>query len=298
VTDMSRAEQSRRLSGGDEIVPGCSVIERLGGGHAYEAYRAFDERLLAPVVMKVVRPHLVDDEATLRGLRREVDLVGRLNHPAIVRGFHADVDGSVPYLALESLDGPRLSTLLRKYGKLAMEQLLPLGLELSSALHYLRESGVVHLDVKPSNIIMGAPPRLIDLSIARTAESAAELDHVVGTDAYLAPEQADPPYSGKPGPASDMWGLGVTMFEGLAGYRPFSDGTTDEDAPPTRRWPQLVEAPAALPARVPDVVRKPILSCLDPDPASRPTPREVAGMLEPLVDALPKPKLGGFRPRI
>jgi len=295
VTAMT--EQSWRLAGGDEVAPGCTVIERLGGGRAYEAYRALDDDLFAPVVVKVVRPHLVDDAPTLRGLRREVELVGRLNHPVIVRGFHADTGGERPYLALESLDGPRLSTLLRRYGPLPLEQLLPLGLEMTSALHYLRNRGVVHLDIKPSNIIMGAPPRLIDLSIARDIEDARSLDHVVGTDAYLAPEQADPPRSGRPGFAADMWGLGATLFEALAGYRPFADGVRDDESTPDQRWPQLVESPATLPKRVPAAVSKPVLACLASRPVDRPTPGELAGLLEPLVDALPRPKLAGFRPR-
>jgi serine/threonine-protein kinase len=286
------------LKRGQEVVPGCTVISLLGGGHAYESYRAQDEDMLAPVVVKIVRPHLVDDSSTLRGLRREVDLLERLNHPVIVRGFHALVDGPKPYLAMESLDGPRLSTLIRKFGPLPMEQLLPLGLEMCSGLHYMRHSGVVHLDVKPSNIIMGAPPRLIDLSIARDIDRAQALEYTVGTDAYLAPEQCEPPRFGKPGAPADMWGLGATMFEAVTGSRPFRTGVDDETAPATERWPQLVEPVADFPKQVPELVRRPIMACLDPDPAARPSPKELVELLLPLVEALPKPKLGGFRPRL
>jgi eukaryotic-like serine/threonine-protein kinase len=283
---------------GDEIVPGLSAIKLLGGGNAYEAYLGWDEHLFAPVVVKIVRPDQVDDAATLRGLERETDMVGRLNHPVIVRGFRAVLDGPRPYLVLESLDGPRLSTLVRRYGKLPLHQLLPLGLEMCSALHYLRASGVVHLDVKPSNIIMGSPPRLIDLSIARSVEAAARLTHVIGTDAYLPPEQADPQRTGVPGPPADVWGLGATLFEAAAGYRPFEDGSPDEDAPLAERFPQLVTAPFELPEDFPEQVVKPVYACLEYDPANRPTPAELAGVLEPLVDALPKPKLGGFKPKL
>ncbi|HEX2177606.1 MAG TPA: serine/threonine-protein kinase [Nocardioidaceae bacterium] len=283
---------------GDEIVPGLSAIKLLGGGNAYEAYLGWDEHLFAPVVVKIVRPDQVDDPATLRGLERETDMVGRLNHPVIVRGFRAVLDGPRPYLVLENLDGPRLSTLVRRYGKLPLHQLLPLGLEMCSALHYLRASGVVHLDVKPSNIIMGSPPRLIDLSIARSVEAAARLTHVIGTDAYLPPEQADPQRTGVPGPPADVWGLGATLFEAAAGYRPFEDGSPDEEAPLTERFPQLVTAPFELPEDFPEQVVKPVYACLEYDPANRPTPAELAGVLEPLVDALPKPKLGGFKPKL
>lgn len=283
---------------GEAIVPGRLALRRLGGGHDYEAYLAWDENLFAPVVVKAVRPGRVDDHVTIRGLEREARTLRRLNHPVIVRVFDAVPDGPRPHLVLENLDGPRLSTLLRKHGTLALEQLLPLALEICSALHYLAIARTVHLDIKPSNLIMGAPPRLIDLSIARTAAEAAELDHVVGTDAYMAPEQCDPPSTGTPGPPADIWGLGATLFEACAGYRPFASGVADEDAPAELRWPQLTQRAAAPPRHVPDAVAKPILACLEPDPAGRPGAAELAGELEPLVAALPKPVLGGFKPKL
>lgn len=283
---------------GDQIAPGRFAVKRLGGGSRYEAYLGWDEHLLAPVVIKVVRPDQVDDAATLRGLRREAERAGRLNHPVVLRIFAAVLDGPRPHIVLENLDGPRLSTLLRKYGPLPLEQLLPLALEISSGLHYLAAENTVHLDVKPTNIIMGAPPRLIDLSIARTVDEAACLDHPVGTDAYMAPEQCDPPHSGTPGPAADIWGLGATLFEACAGYPPFRRGVDDPQAPAEQRWPQLVEEPEPLPRRVSDVVAKPILSCLDIHPRSRPAAAELASLLEPLVAMLPKPVLGGFKPKL
>ncbi|MGH3356096.1 MAG: protein kinase domain-containing protein, partial [Nocardioidaceae bacterium] len=166
------------------------------------------------------------------------------------------------------------------------------------ALHYLQSSGVVHLDVKPSNIIMGAPPRLIDLSIARTLQSAQRLNHVIGTDAYMPPEQADPGRVGAPGHAADIWGLGASLFEAAASYRPFDDGNHDDDAPVADRFPQLVNAPYELPPTVPVQVVKPIMASLEYDPGNRPTAAELAAHLEPLVDALPKPRLGGFKPKL
>jgi serine/threonine protein kinase len=286
------------VGAGDELVPGIRAERKLGGGERYEAYLGWHERLFAPVVVKVVRPDLVDDSATVRGLRREVEMLQRLSHPVVVRSFDADLESERPHVVLEHLDGPRLSSLLRRFGPLSMEQLLPLGLELCSALHYLSTERVVHLDVKPSNIIMGAPPRLIDLSIARSLDAAARLDHVTGTDAYLAPEQANPPRTGHPGSPADIFGLGVTLYEGLTGERPFRDGSRDKDASPEDAWPQLVDQPAPLPRQFPEFVAAPIMACLDPDPASRPTAAELAGRLQPLVEALPRPVLGGLRAKM
>lgn len=290
---------SWNLEQGDPISARLTTVELLGGGSAYEAYLAFDHLLYAPVVVKVVRPDQVHDASTLAGLERETDMVGDLAHPAIVRGFHAVLDGERPHLVLENLDGPRLSSLVRRHGHLPPQQLLPLGLELASALHYLRERDVVHLDIKPANIIMGAPPRLIDLSVARSSAEAAALTTVIGTDAWMAPEQCDPPTGGSPGFASDVWGLGASLFYAAAGYRPFprdeeSGDSGDEDEPAVQH-PQLSLPHAPLPERVDPSLRKVIESCLTPDPAQRPLPAEIAGMLEPMLAALPRPRLAGFK---
>jgi eukaryotic-like serine/threonine-protein kinase len=292
---MSDSLASWELGRGDEIVPGVTAMKLLGGGSAYEVFLAFDEKLYAPVVVKVVRPDQTDDESTLRGLERECDLLQTLNHPAIVRGFRASLELPRPYVMLENLDGPRLSSLIRRHGPLPPQQLLPLGIELCSAVHYLGEMGVVHLDIKPSNVIMGAPARLIDLSVARPIERASTLTAPIGTDAYMAPEQCVPARGRMPGYASDMWGIGATLFHALAGYRPFESGPDDEGVAPEERWPQLVEEPMPLPETVPDDLAKPILACLDPDPTARPTPTALAEVFDPLMGALPKPRLGGWK---
>lgn len=284
-----------QLEPGDEIVPGLTAMKLLGGGAAYEAYLAFDDVLYAPVVVKLVRPDRVGDTATLRGLGRECDMLATLNHPVIVRGFRADLGGERPHLVLESLDGPRLSSLLRRHGPLPPQQLLPLGIELASAVHYLGCRGVVHLDIKPSNIIMSAPARLIDLSVARSVDAAATLADPIGTDAYMAPEQCLAGRGGTPGPAADMWGVGATLFHALAGYRPFESGSGGEDAAPEQRWPQLVDEPHLLAGTVPDEIAKPVLACLEMDPAARPTPAELAEAFEPAMAALPKVTLSGFK---
>jgi serine/threonine protein kinase len=289
------SDDSWAFAAGDEIVPGRIAHKLLGGGRSYEAYLAFDETLYSAVVVKVLRPGLAGDGSALRGLRREVEMLGRLNHPVIVRAFDACLEGDRPHVVLEHLEGPRLSRLLRKYGPLPLEQLLPLALEVCSALHYLSRKDVVHLDVKPSNIIMGSPPRLIDLSVARSVEAAARLDRVVGTDAYLAPEQAAPGHE-PPGPPADVFGLGATLFEACAGFTPWSSKEL-RTADGGRDWPQLHKPPRELPRSVPAPVADIVLACLARRPGDRPAAAQVAEALEPLIARLPKPVLGGFRPQ-
>ena len=293
---MGRSADSWGLRNGDPLTEELTAIRLLGGGSSYEAYVAFDEHTYGPVVVKVLRPQKTSDASSLRGLRREVDTLSMVNHPVVARGLRAVVDGERPHVVLEAIDGPRLSTLLRKHGPLPPQQYLPLGLEIASALHYFRRIGLVHLDIKPSNVIMGAPVRLIDLSVARRVETARELTYPIGTDAYMAPEQCDPPRSGTPDFASDVWGLGATLFEAIAGYRPFEDGEAGSDDP-AARYPQLTEIAYGLPDTVPADIAKVLLACLEPHPADRPLPHELAEGLKPALERLPKARLSSWKVR-
>jgi serine/threonine protein kinase len=290
---MARKE-SWGLVEGDRITADLTAMRLLGGGAAYEAYLAFDDVTYSPVVVKVLRPGQVDDGSSRRGLAREVAALSGVNHPVVVRGLRHQLDGERPHVVLEHIDGPRLSTLIRRHGPLQEQQYLPFAIDLAAALHYLRRVGYVHLDIKPSNVIMGAPARLIDLSVARTVDDAASLTWPIGTDAYMAPEQCEPPTTGTPQPASDVWGLGATLFEAVAGYKAFDEGDTGA-ADIGVRFPQLTNAPYALPDRVASEVAKVVYAALDPDPVLRPEPREIAESLEPVLARQPRGQLTGLR---
>lgn len=274
------------LAGGDAIAPGLIAMRPVGGGTAYEAWLAFDERMYAPVIVKVMRPDLVGVASAYEGLLREVDMLRRLNHPGIVRLFGADTEGERPHIVLENIDGPSLSSLIASDGPVQLHQLLPLGLELCSALHYLQAQQICHLDLKPSNVIMGAPAKLIDFSIAMDAKTAADLDHPLGSDEYMAPEQCQPGHLGAVGHASDMWAFGATMFRAAAGYRAY------EREP---RWAQLTDEPFELPDFVPPGIAEIVYACLADEPGARPSPEQVAQSLEPLIDGLPRARLSGFK---
>ena len=258
------------LAEGDEIAPGRSVLRRLGGGRRYDAYLAWDERLHAVVVAKVVRPHLVADERALAGLAGEWAMLGRLEHPVIVRGFDAVLGGARPHIVLEHLEGPRLSTLVRRYGPLPAEQLVPLALELAAALHYLRSEGVVHLDIKPSNTIMGAPPRLIDLSVALPRDGGGRAA-LADRDRRLHGARAVRSAAARPGrTAGRRLGPRGDPVPGGDRRAPFGDPVPGATAG-RERWPQLRdEGPAARAAA--GAARAAISCCLERDPELRPSP--------------------------
>ena len=281
---------------GDEIVPGRHALQLLGGGHRYEAYLAWDDELHSIVVAKLLRPNLVEDEGPLKGLRAEGDMLMALNHPVLMRAFDVVSSGPRPHLVLEHLEGPRLSTLLRKQKRLALEQAVSLGQQLSSALIYMHNKGFVHLDVKPRNTIMSGPPRLIDLSVGRSLSRAAQADEPIGTDAYMAPEQVQPRLMGGMGPKSDVWGWGTTMYEAITGTLPFPrvpDAQAQAD-----RFPQLYLEPMPLPHDIPEQLGQVVMSTLAKRPDERPTQTQVAFALEPLAAAMPRRiVLSRFRPR-
>jgi eukaryotic-like serine/threonine-protein kinase len=271
---------------GDEIHPGRSVLKALGGGNRYEVCLVWDDSLYALGVAKLLRPDQASDEKALRDLGREAEVLAQLAHPSLVRGFDAVLAGPHPHVLIEHLEGPSLRRLIRRDGAIPLSQLLPLAANVAGALQYMANRGYVHLDVKPDNIVMGVPPRLIDLSIARTVERAATTKGPIGTDPYMPPEQCLGATAGAPiGPAADAWGLGATLFHAVSGEKPFPRGSGDEGP---ERFPQLVEPPRPLPSAVSEELRALIAELLDPDPSARPTCGEVVERLEPLLLELPR----------
>jgi eukaryotic-like serine/threonine-protein kinase len=293
----SRGEAGREPRGrarwgfeeGAAIAEGRTVLRGIGGGNRYEVYLVWDELLFSICVAKILRPDQADDERALRDLALEAEMLEGVAHPVIVRGFDAVLDGPYPHVMIEHLEGPSLRHLIRRSGPLELAQLLPLALHVAGAIQYLARKGLVHLDVKPDNIIMGIPPRLIDMSIARSLERAARTTGAIGTDAYMAPEQCGTKeLEGGMGSPSDVWGLGATLYHCVAGAVPFPRDRHARNADdPAIRFPQLVEAPEPLPPRVPQELRELIFATLRPAPDRRPSAAEVADRLEPLVSALP-----------
>jgi serine/threonine protein kinase len=291
------------LEPGTTIAPGCEVISLLSRGRRLDVYDAWDCRRGCRCVIKALRPERLDDIGARESLLEEGRLLCRLSHPHLVRGYEV-VAVPEPLVIMETLGGQTLARMIEADGVLSVPDAAQLGLQLGSIVRYLHANGVLHLDLKPSNVVAEAGrARLIDLSVARAPGPApAE----IGTWCYMAPEQVR---GGVLGAAADVWGIGVVLFEAAVGEAPFEDltgGDTSEDSrriestgtgaggdPPTgssleghagpwlqldQRAPRIDELGDAEPALA-DVVA----ACLEPAPEHRPTVVELMVRLERLT---------------
>jgi serine/threonine protein kinase len=241
------------------IAPGYRSLGLLRRGDGVDVYDAWSEERACRCVAKVLSRRKAGDARARRALLREGRLLLSLSHPHLVRAYTVVTEPRVA-LILETLPGETLSHLLQRRGRLAPRDVAILGAQLCSALHYLHGRGVLHLDVKPSNVVCrGGIASLIDLSIARPPGRGRP---GVGTPDYLAPEQAA---GGMLGPASDVFSLGVLLLEAATGTRPFHSDAEGG------RFEQLlrkakVTARCGMPAALRDLIER----CLDPEPAHRP----------------------------
>lgn len=232
------------------------------------------------VVVKLVRPHLIEETYPLQGLRREAEVLSALDHPGIVKLIRAELRSPRPHLVLDHCEGRSLAALVSEGGTIPLVEAASIGRRIARAIDHLAGRGFVHLDIKPHNVIVGEALRLIDFGIARTVEDAALLRSPTGTDAYMAPEQCRPAEV-PVGPAADVWGLGATMHFAMTGRPPFPrpSGAPTGNA---GRWPQLTTGFTA-PPDLPDEIRPSIEACLKTHPARRPRAAELADALKDLV---------------
>lgn len=260
-------------------------IELLSRGNDFDVYDAWSVERGCRVVVKTVREELLGDPAKVARLIDEGRLLMRLDHPHVVRCYEVAEDPR-PFIVLETLSGQTLAHMVRVGGLLADEEAAHFGLQIGAAVRYLHGHGLLHLDLKPSNAIAeNGRARLIDLGLAGPP---GRVKAGRGTWCYLAPEQARGEVAG---PATDVWGLGATLYEALSGWPPFDDperevdGVMDEEI----EFPQL-ERPARPLSEVSTAgprMAAMVAACLRPDASRRPAIEEVLAELE-VIAGLPE----------
>jgi hypothetical protein len=288
-----RAIDGARFVPGDVVAGRYRIAGLLGRGGMGEVYRADDLRLGQPVALKFLAEALASDGAALARFHREVSLARQISHRHVCRVYDIGEHDGMHFLSMEYIRGEELSSLLRRIGRLPNAKGVEVARQLCGGLAAIHAARVLHRDLKPANIMLDehGEVRITDFGIAVLAERVGEADGLIGTPAYMAPEQRE---GSEVTTRSDLYSLGVVLYELFTGKRP----------------PANVRA-------VPDVdrrVERAIVRCLQRDPERRPpSALHVASSLpggDPLAAALaagetPSPQMvasagseGSLRPAV
>jgi serine/threonine-protein kinase len=262
------------------------TIDRLGSGGMSNVYRATDLILERTVAVKVLAEHLSDDERFVARFRREALAVAKLIHPNIVQVYDTGVDEGRHYIVMEYVQGRSGAQILQKQGPLDAETTTEIGIQACSGLDYAHRRGIIHRDVKPGNLmVVGGPVgggemtiKLADFGIARAIEQTriTQVGSVVGTAAYLAPEQVR---GEEATPATDVYALGVVLYQFLTGRLPYEGSSLAELA--VRQQNERPLPPSTYNGDVPETLGAAVLRALEGDPNRRyASADELAGGLQ------------------
>ncbi len=248
--------------------------EKLGSGGMSNVYKATDRILERTVAVKILAEHLSDDERFVARFRREALAVAKLIHPNIVQVYDTGVDDGRHYIVMEYVEGRSGAQILQRQGPVEPEIAAEIGVQACSGLDYAHRRGIIHRDVKPGNLmIVGGPVgggemtvKLTDFGIARAIEQTriTQVGSVVGTAAYLSPEQVR---GEEATPATDVYALGVVLYQFLTGRLPYEGSSLAELA--VRQQNEKPLPPSTYNDEVPAPLSGAVLRALEGDPNRR-----------------------------
>ena len=278
---------SRGFPPGTVFAGRYQIVSPLGRGGMGMVYRAEDLKLGQPVALKFLPPEFSGDPAMLRLLHAEVRNARGISHPNVCRVHDIGEHEGRHFLSMEYVDGEDLSSLLKRIGRLPAQKALEISREICAGLAAAHEQGVVHRDLKPANIMIDGrgQARIMDFGLAFKSLEGTRGQEFAGTPAYMAPEQLA---GTGPSVKSDIYSLGLVLYELFTGRRVFEASTVEE-----LRRRQMEETPRAPSFHAPDIdpsIDRVIMRCLAREPAARPSSAlEVAATLpggDPLKAAL------------
>ncbi|HTI39076.1 MAG TPA: serine/threonine-protein kinase [Vicinamibacterales bacterium] len=276
MTDRTGGEGVSAFAAGSRL-GGYEIVDRIGAGGMGEVYLAHDTRLGRRVALKIVPLSLAGD-GDRRRLEREAQAAARLNHPNIVTLLSLEEADGVAFLTMEYVEGELLTSCIPD-GGMPIDRLLPVAIAIADAVAAAHRAGIVHRDLKPANVMLAAPGsrvKVLDFGLARLHGATLNPDaatgtapitdvgHIAGTIAYMSPEQAE----GREVDArSDIFSMGVMLFEMATGHRPFTgDSSISVITAILRDTPPVVsDVKPALPIEFARIVRR----CLQKEPDRR-----------------------------
>jgi len=247
---------------------------KLGTGGMSNVYKATDRILERTVAVKILAEHLSDDERFVARFRREALAVAKLIHPNIVQVYDTGIDEGRHYIVMEYVEGRSGAQILQRHGPVEPETAAEIGIQACAGLDYAHRRGIIHRDVKPGNLmVVGGPVgggemvvKLTDFGIARAIEQTriTQVGSVVGTAAYLAPEQVR---GEEATPATDVYALGVVLYQFLTGRLPYEGSSLAELA--VRQQNEKPLPPDTYNSEVPETLGAAVLRALEGDPNRR-----------------------------
>ena len=244
---------------GQKINDRYEIRKLIGEGGMANVYLGFDTILERDVAIKVLRGDLADDEKFVRRFRREAQSASLLNHPNIVQIYDVGEDDGNFYIVMEYINGQTLKQLIKKRGKLSVPEVIDIMSQLTDGLAHAHDSYIIHRDIKPQNIMIldDGMVKITDFGIAMAinASDLTQTNSVMGSVHYLPPEQA----SGKGSTIkSDIYSLGIMMYEMLAGVMPFRGETAVEIAMKHLKnpMPSVRKANETVPQSVENIILK------------------------------------------
>ena len=254
------------LKTGMIIAERYEILGKIGTGGMADVYKAKDHKLNRFVAVKVLKPEFREDTTFIRKFRSEAQAAAGLTHPNIVNVFDVGDDEGVYYIVMELIEGITLKEYIAKKGKLSIKEATSIAIQVSMGLEAAHNHGIVHRDVKPQNIIISTDGKVkvTDFGIARAASSNTISSNVMGSVHYSSPEQVRGGYSDE---KSDIYSLGITMFEMLTGRVPFNGETTVAIA--IKHIQEEMPSPKEFVPEIPSSVASIVLKCCQKSPDRR-----------------------------
>ena len=242
------------------------IMGRIGTGGMADVYKSIDRTLNRYVAVKVLKREFREDETFVKKFRTEAQAAAGLTHPNIVNVYDVGEDRGLYYIVMELVEGITLKDYIQKKGRLTPKEVISIGVQVCSAMEMAHSHNIIHRDIKPQNIMISKEGKIkvTDFGIAKATSSNTISTNVMGSVHYTSPEQARGGYSDA---KSDIYSLGITMYEMITGELPFDGDSTVSIA--LKHLQEDITEPSQLVKNIPDSLEQIILKCTQKSPARR-----------------------------